>query len=405
MWYNEASYYNPESVEWTPGAPEAGAGRRWGLSNPAMSGNSSSSPHPAGLPRQPRDTTTHKMQVPGGAVWCHWRWVPIYREGPSSRCRTLSPPHPGGSFPAQATSPIAGEPRSAQPPWRGHADPQRPPWGGAGGVLTTISRYCAIRPHGARPSSPWTPQNKSGVQTELTASHPGPRAAIIPHLSSCVQNGGIPTSPAQLGEGPLGGHRQVLRGGHGTGTHWVQLLGSLGLLSTAAHYCHDHSSFLDRGDHICMVGHMWGHRQPPTPVGPPGIRTRVPHTVSVVMAHSRAQDVDRLLEGSRTPGEGVRGSLRSPAYDGRVHRAGADLPLCEGRRCPPQLGSLRCPSQPPCDLERPHLPVPSQRTPQAPCSAPGHTRHRAGLAPPTTPPDPGPYRPLLAHSDPSAHEP
>lgn len=133
MWYSEASYYNPESVEWTPGAPEAGAGRRWGLSNPAMSGTSSSSPHPEGLPRQPRDTTTHKTQVPGRAMWCHWRWAPICGEGPSSRRRAPSPPHPGGSSPrAWATSPIAGEPRSAQPPWRRRADPQRPAWGGGG---------------------------------------------------------------------------------------------------------------------------------------------------------------------------------------------------------------------------------------------------------------------------------
>lgn len=210
------------------------------------------------------------------------------------------------------------------------------------------------------------PQNKSGVQTELMASHPGPRAAIVALLSSCVQKGGIPSSPAQLGEAPLGGHRQVLQGGHGTGTHWVQLLGSLGLLSTTAHYCHDHSSFLDRGDQTCMVRHTWGHRQPPTPVGPRGIRTGVPHTVSVVMVHSRAQDVDRLLEGSRTPGEGVRGSLRSPACDGRVHRAGADLPLCEGRRCPPRLGSFRCPSQPPCILNAPT----SQFPPNGPLKLP-----------------------------------
>lgn len=143
-----------------------------------------------------------------------------------------------------------------------------------------------------------------------------------------------------------GGRPQVPRGGHGTGPYWVQLLCSVGLPSTAAHRCRGHGSFLDGGDQTCVAGHTGGRRQPPTPGGPPGTRTGVPQTVSVVAVRSRAQDIDGRLEGSGTPGEGVRGSLGSPACDGRVHGAGPDLLLCRRRCCPPRLGSLRCPNQP-----------------------------------------------------------
>lgn len=322
-WWSKSQLLAPGPVFPNPTPARAsGTGHRRRLSGLASSGASCSSRPVHAVPcdgqRTPPDATLTGVR----ASWCE-----VFGSMEVAQADSEGPPGPGGgSLPAcTGLGPAAGSPR------RRRAGPRA-----CAGGLAGLSQHLEGRFEPAlcnRPSPRVEPQKESGEQTAAHGSHggsggPGPalRRAQPPTRLRWRRVHSTPLAglPPHAGRPP--------------GYSFGAPSGSCPPLPSAA-----------ATTAPSWMGPPWGRGLPPSPAGPPGrgpsITAGVPVTVSAVTAPSRAHKVEGLLEGSGTPGEGVRSSLRSPTCDGRA-RSCEQAPLCEKRHCLPGPGSLRRPNRP-----------------------------------------------------------